>query len=254
MAGSIRLILLALLLAARLAALDVVFDSDHLVIDQAGVVSAAQRQRIENVLTQLWRRDLAQAKVLTIASTGGEDFFSFVQRQAERSRLGRAGKDQGVLIALAVADHEARIQVGKGLEGALPDSWCGTLLRVARERYFRSGAYGEGLVFITEAVGEQVAAEAGTKLEGVTAVAPRQPPSAPAWPMIIFIGVLLVMVFINRRRRRSGLWPGVFGGFGGFGGGGWGGGGSFGGGFGGGGGGFGGGGGSFGGGGAGTRW
>jgi uncharacterized protein len=245
MARAIALLLLVL----PLHALDVP-DQDQMVIDVARVVDSASRERMERVIAEVWRRDLAQVKVLTVGSVDGEDFFSFVQRQAERWKLGTEAKDNGVLIALSTGDRAVRIQVGYGLEGVLPDAWCGTVSRQARDRYFRSGAYGPGLAFLVDAVASAIAADARVTLDGVEQ--PATDSGSPPWWYLI---VALVVVFIVMRgmrgpRRgwggyRGRSWPiGTSGGFGG-GRSGWSGG------FGGG---FRGGGGSFGGGGGGARW
>ena len=231
------------------------------VVDTAHVLTEDARQSLETLLGELERATTAQVKVLTVPNLGGEDIFSFAQRQFTLWKLGQKGKNNGALIVLAVADRQVRIHTGYGLEGALPDSWLGSLRREIGADYFRQGKYSEGLYRLTVAVVNQIADDAGVKIAGapnVRHVAPQNANGGGVMGAIIVIAIWIAIMVLFSRRRRNGwgstTWWGGPGGFGGFGGGF--GGGSFGGSFGGGsfGGGSFGGGGASGGGGAGGSW
>jgi uncharacterized protein len=242
-------------------------DPGTYVVDTAHVLKDDARQSLENLLAELDRATTAQVKVLTVPNLAGEDIFSFAQRQFQLWKLGRKDKNNGALIVLEVADRKVRIHTGYGLEGALPDSWIGSLSREIAADYFKQGKLSEGLYRLTVAVVNQIADDAGVKIAGapnVRHVAPRD--SRSGMVAIAIIVMVIWFAFVVLRSRRGGkrrgptnwwMGPGGFGGFGGFGGssGGFGGG-SFGGSFGGGsfGGGSFGGGGSSGGGGGGASW
>ncbi len=237
-------------------------DPGTYVVDTAHVLTEDARQSLENLLSELQRATTAQVKVLTVPNLDGEDIFSFAQRQFTLWKLGEKKKNNGALIVLAVADRKVRIHTGYGLEGALPDSWIGSLSREIAADYFRQGKYSDGLYRLTVAVVNQIADDAGVKIAGapnVRHVAPRNANGGGIMSVIIVIAVWLVIILMFSRRRRNwwgpATWLGGPGGFGGFGSGGFGGG-SFGGSFGGGsfGGGSFGGGGSSGGGGGGASW
>jgi uncharacterized protein len=184
--------------------------------------------------------------------------------------IGEKGKDNGLLVVLAVKDRQVWIEVGYGLEGFITDGFSGETSRQYMIPYFRKGEYGEGLKVGVQRVIARIAQGRNVSLDNVHA------PSAPQserrsrnsgripFGFYFIIAIILFNVLSGaisgrgRRRRRGGWggggWSGWSGGVGGFGGGGssWGGG--FGGG-GGGGGGFGGfGGGRSGGGGGGGSW
>jgi uncharacterized protein len=153
-----------------------------------------------------------------------------------------------VLFLVAVDDRKARILVGYGLEGILPDGRVGEIMDQEVVPAFRAGNLDDGVAGGVAAVARDIAAARGVTLTGVPP--PRQPAAQalPGWlPLLVFVGLLVIVLYQASRPRRfgrgGGLSPCGFGGpFGG-------------GGFGGGGGGFGGfGGGSFGGGGAGRSW
>jgi uncharacterized protein len=259
--------LLAIALAAsfapRAAAEVTVDDPGTFVVDKASVIDTATKEKLEGYLDELQRKTTAQVKVLTVPTTDGEDIFAFAQRHFERWKLGQRGKDNGVLIVVAVKDHKVWIHTGYGLEGALPDSWEGTLSRKIRDQYFREGRYSDGILEMALAVANKVADEQGVKLEGVPPVRHR---AKEPMPPVFFCGLFLVLIILfwllnlrQRNRYRSAwggnlgpvAWGSTFGG-----GSPWSGGGGFGGGFGGGmgGGGSFGGGGDSGGGGAGASW
>ena len=67
--------------------------------------------------------------VLSINSLEGEPIEKFSLTTAEKWALGQKGKDNGVLITIAVQDRKYRIEVGYGLEAVLPDSLVGSIGR-----------------------------------------------------------------------------------------------------------------------------
>ena len=60
--------------------------------------------------------------------------------------IGQKGKDNGVLLTVAVKDHKYRFEVGYGLESTLPDSLVGSLGREYLAPNFRKGDYAGGIV------------------------------------------------------------------------------------------------------------
>lgn len=221
---ALTLLLLLLALAPAARAEVTVADPGTHVIDGANVLDAAQRARVEDLLLRLKGATGAQAKVLTVTSLGGEDMFSFTQRHFERWKLGRAGQDDGVLITFALQDRQARIHTGRGAEATLPDSWCGTLYRDARDRFFKTGQHGEGLAFMAGSVAAELATAAGKDLAGAARWSPTatQVETSPLH-VIFIIAIIAASVLMRsrgRRRGRGGFAPMVGGGFGGFGGGG----------------------------------
>jgi uncharacterized protein len=178
----------------------------------------------------------------------GDQIDAFSIRVAEAWKLGKKGKDDGLLLVVVPRDRKVRIEVGYGLEGAVTDALTARVRRNVIEPAFRAGDFEGGIDHAMQAL---MTASAG----GV----PDVPPDAqdhtgrPApFPWATAIGLLLLLtpfllsVFSRRHRGGGGgpliFWGGGGGGWGGGGGGGWGGGGGGGGGFSGGGGGFGGGG------------
>ena len=133
-------------------------DPGTFVVDHGGIISAGHRRTLEAWLAELQQKTGIQVKILTVKNMDGEDVFSFAQRHAELWKLGRKGKDDGALLVAALKERKLRIQTGYGLEGTLPDSWCGSLSRDVAKRYFKRGQYSDGMVQLTGNVAHKVAA------------------------------------------------------------------------------------------------
>jgi uncharacterized protein len=229
------------------------------VVDSANILEPRERAAIESLSAELERKTGAQAAVLVVDSTAPFDIFDYGMRVAEAWKLGQQGRDNGLLMVVAVKDRKVRFFTGYGVEGALPDGKLGTILDEYVMPQFRGGDYGAGVYAGLLACAEAIAAEAGVTLD-LERQAPRparQPRGGDVdlvWLLLYLAFFIVPFVLANKSGRRRGFFPVFFGG-GPFGGG-FGSRGGFGGGFGGGGGGggFGGGGGGFGGGGAGRSW
>ena len=207
--------------------------------DLTGTLSAAQLAELESLLASFDRSTSTQVVVLVVPTLYGDDLEEYTLRVAEKNSIGRKGKDNGVLLFAALNDRKVRIEVGYGLEGALPDALAGQIIRREIAPRFRENDYYGGIRAGVEAI------MAATK--GEYQAEPAAGQGHQGSPALFLVIVVLFFVFRLLRRRR-GFFPG-----GPFIGGGWGSGGGFGGGsFSGGG--FSGGGGSFGGGGASGGW
>jgi uncharacterized protein len=225
---------------------------DHYFNDYAGVVPADAAARLEARLKAFDEETSNQIVVAIFPELPSPSLEDFTIRTAQSWRVGRKKLDNGVVLFVFVKDRKIRIEVGYGLEGALPDATASQIISDLIVPRFRAGGYAGG---IEAAVDAFIAATRGEyKAE------PRPVSSAPApipgWVIFLFILIFFVIPLWRRARRgprtyhRRGWdtpwWWGTGGGGGGWSSGG--GGGGFGGG------GFSGGGGSFGGGGASGSW
>ncbi|NTV94105.1 MAG: YgcG family protein [Thiobacillus sp.] len=91
------------------------------VTDLTATLTVATKEAIEAKLADLEQRKGSQLAVLILPSTGGETIEQFGIRVAEAWKLGRKGVDDGILLLVAKDDRTLRIEVGYGLEGAIPD-------------------------------------------------------------------------------------------------------------------------------------
>jgi uncharacterized protein len=198
----------------------------------------------------------AQVAIAIFPSLEGESLEDYSIRLAQQWRIGRKGLDNGVILLVFVADRKVRMDIGYGLEAAIPDAVAGQIIRDVLAPRFREGRYARGLEDTAAAVFQR-AASPGSEVGRPGAK--REPPSTlpPALAIALFgiLGALAVVIIMeamsaHRFAQRNGytagrggrwnrplVWPPIIiggggrGGFGGWGGGGFsGGGGSFGGG------------------------
>jgi uncharacterized protein len=258
------------------------------IVDNAGVIDADTRLRLESIYRGLKERANIEYAVLTVDTTGDRDIFDFSLAVGRGWGIGRKDGDRAsFLLVVAIQDRKYFTQVSRHIEGDLPDGVIGQIQRDRLVPAFRQGNYSKGILDTIQAYVATLGEKRGFSVEGIDqryAYRQRAPqPQKTASPQpgkicmgLIIGGVILLLLLSAGRRggrgRRGGggggclqalLFANLFsnvggGGWGSRGSSGWGGGGFGGGGFGGGGGGgFGGGfggGGDFGGGGAGGSW
>ena len=213
------------------------------IIDQS---SAAEMDREIRALTTASGDVVIVATVPTIEPYG--DIREYATKLFENGGrgIGQKGKDNGLLIVLAVKERRVWIEVGYGLEEWITDGYAGETTRQVMTPEFRQGRYGAGLLAGTTRIVGRIAQGRNIQLTGVDA--PRDfAPRGASYPSISWIIIFFVIILIlsrigggpgsGARRWGRGGWSGWSSGVGpfggGWGGGGFGGSGGFGGGFGG---------------------
>jgi len=166
------------------------------VFDEAGVVPEPQRRAIESLLLRLEQQTGAQVKVVTLRSLEGGQIEDFANRLFERWGIGRQGKDDGVLLLAVIEDRAARIEVGYGLEAAIPDARAGRILDQYALPWFRQGDYGRGLYEAARAIAQLVAHHAGCAWDEQDTAPPALDVSGPPRPIHRLLTALFVLVFI----------------------------------------------------------
>jgi uncharacterized protein len=226
--------------------------------DFANVIDANSEGQLQGLLQALRTATgdvIVIATVPTFKPYATIDDYTVKMFENAGKGIGERGKDNGLLIVVAVEDRRVRIEPGYGLEGFITDGYAGQTIREQMLPAFRNGQYGRGLVAGTTRIAHRIAEQRGVSLTNVPPAAAPAPARGTgsrdadfpgALVLIVFFLILMLMSRRRRRRRRhhwgSGPWSGwnsgvgpFGGGFGGFGGGfgGFGGGGGGGGGFGG---------------------
>jgi len=115
------------------------------VIDGAGVLPGEVVERLNVLLADHETRTSNQVVVETVAGLGGLPVEDVALDHARRMGIGQKGKDNGVLFLIAPDDRQARIEVGYGLEGALPDVRAARILRREVVPRFREEDYPGGI-------------------------------------------------------------------------------------------------------------
>jgi uncharacterized protein len=115
------------------------------VTDLTGTLDAQQQQSLEAELEALEKSKGAQLAVLVVSTTQPEDIAAYGIRVAEAWKLGRAASDDGAILIVAKDDRRVRIEVGQGLEGAIPDAAAARIIREYIAPRFRAGDWYGGI-------------------------------------------------------------------------------------------------------------
>ncbi|MGI8988323.1 MAG: TPM domain-containing protein [Bryobacteraceae bacterium] len=208
------------------------------VSDFAGVIDADSKAKLEQYCTAVEKSTGVQMALVTVKTLEGEPIEDVANDIFRSFGVGKKGKDDGVMLLLAVDDHRNRLEVGGGLGGVLPDAMDGLVLEAMRPA-LRQGQYGPALISAADSIGSTIA-----NAKGVTLAVnlPRQTTyrqqdsGGIPWPLIL--GGVVLLLFLMRAgsgRGGGGFWTGMLlanmlggggyrggsggGGFGGFGGG-----------------------------------
>ncbi len=206
------------------------------VVDLAGIINDSAESDLNRYLIDLEQKTTAQMVVLTIQSLEGESLDDLsLQIAHDKWKLGQKGKDNGVLLLVALQDRKYRFEIGYGLEGILPDSFVGQISRDYLVPYFRQGDYSTGIFTASLAVVNTISSDAGVEITGMPKLRDssrqRGKPSIlnTIFSILFVIGIiylfirhprllLLLFMFSMMGGGRRGGWGGG-GGFGGGGGG-----------------------------------
>ncbi|MEN6628416.1 MAG: YgcG family protein, partial [Sulfuricella sp.] len=134
-----------LLLAPWAAAETAVPPLQARVTDLTRTLQPSQRAALEQTLQTFEERKGSQIAVLIVPSTQPETIEQYSLRVAESWKLGRKGVDDGVLLLVAKDDRKLRIEVGYGLEGAIPDAVAKRIISEIISPYFKKGDFYGGI-------------------------------------------------------------------------------------------------------------
>jgi uncharacterized protein len=174
------------------------------VTDQTGTLSSSEKETLEEKLAAFEQNKGSQIAVLLVPTTQPEAIESYSIRVGDQWKLGRKKVDDGVLVLIAKNDHRMRIEVGYGLEGAIPDVTAKRIIDETLTPHFRQGDFYGGLdVATTQLIG---------LINGETLPAPPKGKGAGLfYPLvilyfIIWIGGFFILPFYLVRRFGPSPW------------------------------------------------
>ncbi len=142
----------------------------------------------------------AQVVVAVFPSLEGESLEDFSIRLAERWRIGRKDLDDGAILLVFVQDRKVRIEVGYGLEGAIPDAEASRIIRESIAPRFREGRYDAGL----EAAARAIYAKVDRTAPAARAGKPRgRATGFPSWGVLGFFAILAVIALMLMREAAT---------------------------------------------------
>lgn len=199
---------------------------DGYVTDRAGLISPGAKEKISLLIGELESKTGAQIAVATMATLEDGEIKSAAVSIFKEWGIGKKGKDNGILILLALKERKVDIEIGYGLERVITDGMAGEIIRTIMGPAFKAGDYDTGFYKAVEAIAYFVAKDAGVTLSG-TMQAPAGEPENNHEKLVwgVFIAFFLLSwgmsQFAGGRRGSGGMWYGGGWGGGGMGGGGW---------------------------------
>lgn len=118
---------------------------DGRVNDRAGVLSPTEASQLEAALAAYEKETGHQFALLTLPSLDGYPIEDWGIRTAEAWKLGSADRDDGLIFLVAPNDRKMRIEVGYGLEGAIPDAIAKRVISDYVAPFFRQGEFAAGI-------------------------------------------------------------------------------------------------------------
>ena len=116
-----------------------------LVNDYANVLSSNQKSQLENKLVTFNDSSSTQIAIAIVKSVGDYDINEYALELGRKWGVGQSGKNNGIMVVVAVGDRKISIQTGYGLEGALPDVYAKRIIENDIKPYFKTGDYYAGL-------------------------------------------------------------------------------------------------------------
>lgn len=173
------------------------------VTDLTGTLTQEQVTALDQRLRNFESQQGSQIALLLVPTTQPETIEEYSIRVAEAWKIGRRGTDDGVVLVVAIQDRAVRIEVGYGLEGALPDVIANRITDQVIVPRFRAGDYYGGL---SAAIDRIIAVIEG---EPLPEAEQRRAPSGEGLGNLLPLLFMLVFVGSSILRRMFGAFGGA---------------------------------------------
>jgi uncharacterized protein len=177
------------------------------VSDLANVISETEKDQLEQLCHQVDQQLGVQFAFLTVDSIGDRPIRDFGLDVGRKWGVGSGTTNQGLLLVLAVSQHQDDIEVGRGLEPYVTDGFAGSVRR-AMAPLLRQGQYGAALIGAAQTLAQHIAEGKGIAFS-FQGIQPRPGPSParrengiPVW--LIILGIFFLFWIIGRGGRRGG--------------------------------------------------
>ena len=186
--------LIIILLAGAALAQEAVFPKyTGYVNDFAKVIDSATQAKLENLCRDLEKKTGAELALVTVQNTEPLDTKTYAVKLFEKWGVGKKGKDNGVIILLAMEQKRVEVEVGYGLEGVLNDAKVGELIDREMMPYLKKGDFSGAMYSLAIAISAQIEKEPSDK---------EKARARERWMnvyVVLIMGVLLLLSIFMRR-------------------------------------------------------
>ncbi|MEQ1561084.1 MAG: TPM domain-containing protein, partial [Nitrospira sp.] len=170
--------------------------------DYAGMLSPAQINQLETKLEAFEKNSTNEIAVVTVPSLDGDTVENVAQDIFTKWGIGKAGKNNGVLLLVSLSDRKTRIHTGYGVEGDLTDIATSYIQSDVITPAFRSGDYYGG---INSAVDKMIQALGG---QNVVPENGSQTKSNTNWEFVFWFVIVAFQVVLSALARSKSWWGG----------------------------------------------
>ncbi len=192
--------------------------------DYANILSGQAKAKLTALSEEIENKTTSQLAILTIGTTSPLDLETYAVKLFEKWGIGQKGRDNGVLILIAVDDRAMRIEVGYGLEGAIPDALAKNIIEKSILPFFKSSDYNSGVLQGAAILSKLIAMEYNVEISELDNIQINEPSRKASIFDFLFLALLIIILVRHGifwffpmpgpRGRRDSYWYGNRGGFG----------------------------------------
>lgn len=181
--------------------------------DFADCINETDEQKMQSMAEELYKKTGAQVVCVTVNSLDGKEVRDYALGLGREWGIGSKNND-GVLLLLSVEERQIDIEVGYGLEGALPDGKTGRILDNYAMPYLKSDDFSTGLREAFSALIGETATEYGVEING-SSLAPDEDEDEYKSSKAVIIDFIIFIIIVFAIRKITGRTPFIFFGGGG---------------------------------------
>lgn len=141
---------------------------DVFIYDEDNILNDNVEYTLNKMLVDLERKTDVEFAVITTQSLNGLSIESYANTLFNKLGIGKADKDNGILLLVSRNDTRVRLEIGRGLEGCLTDGVCGRILDDYFVPYRENDNYDDAINYTVQAVMTLMAKEYNVTFEGMT--------------------------------------------------------------------------------------
>lgn len=175
------------------------------IVDQANILDTEVKSRLNAKLEELEVSTTNQFVIVTLQSLNGQDIAEYGYQLGRHWGIGRAGRNNGVLLIVAPSERKVRIEVGYGLEGSLTDAVTRLIIANSILPRFRIGDFSGGIQQGADDILKVLAGDAENfkKRAAERDSRPTSGEGLSSFSIVFIILAIWLFVFLRRARNRA---------------------------------------------------
>jgi uncharacterized protein len=175
--------------------------------DFGNMLSASFRQQLESELSNFEQETTAEISVVTIQSLEGNSIEDYAVRLFEQWKIGKKGKDNGVLLLVSKEDRKIKIEVGYGLEPIITDGRAGKIIREDISPAFKNNDYEGGIKAAVQQLEDYIRSNQPPSEEELAATSGSG--GTGGFSSLVVFGIIVLFIYSSAfLGRTKHFWPG----------------------------------------------